>query len=65
MNVANFLAAPLARAALGADTAGAGADHLVASAMRAGDVHEHVAERFLHALGVAVAVASSREASLR
>ncbi len=34
-----FLAATLARAALGAGAAGAGADHLVAPAMRSGDVH--------------------------
>ena len=52
-------AATLARAALGADAAGAGPDHFVAPAMRAGDVHEHVAERFGHALGVGAAVGLS------
>ena len=30
--------------------------------MRAGDVHEHGAERFLHALGMAVAVAGHVQA---
>ena len=40
-------AASLARATFGADAAGAGADDFVAAAMRTGDVHEHVAERFM------------------
>ena len=53
-------AAALARAAFRANAAGAGADHLVAAAMRAGDVHEHVAERFCYTLGVGVAVAGRR-----
>src|SRR5437870_3024981 len=49
-------ATTLAGAALGADAAGAGADDFVAAAVRADDVHEHVAERFLDAIGVAAAV---------
>ncbi len=48
-------AAPLARAAFGANPAGPGADHFLAPAMGADDVHEHVAQRFLHALRVRLA----------
>src|SRR5207248_1160816 len=51
------LATSLARAALGADAASAGPDHFVAPTMRADDIHEHVAERFFHSLGVSVASA--------
>src|SRR4051794_40534690 len=51
------LAAALARSALRANTTRAGADHLLASAMRAGRIHEHAAERFLHPVGMRVAVA--------
>ena len=50
-------AAALARSTLGANAAGAGSDDFVAAAMRADDVHEHVAERFLHAVGMTAAVA--------
>ena len=50
------LAAPLARAALGADSASPGADHLVASAMRASDVHKHVAQGFGYPLGMGSAI---------
>jgi len=50
------LAATLARAAFCTDAAGAGADDFVASAMRAGDVHEHVSERFGYPFGVAAAI---------
>ena len=53
----HYLATALACAALGANPAGAGSDYFVAPAMRANDVHEHVSERFLDAIGVAVAVA--------
>jgi predicted nuclease with TOPRIM domain len=49
------LTASLARTALGADAASAGADHFVASTMRADDVHEHIAERFFHPLRMSVA----------
>src|SRR5262249_26906769 len=52
-------AAALARAAFGANTAGTGADHFIAAAMRADDVHEHVPERFLHAIGVTAAVSDN------
>src|SRR2546421_5017204 len=54
----NESAAALARAALGADAAGAGAHYLVAAAMRANDVHEHVAEHLLHSIRVGVPVAA-------
>jgi Co/Zn/Cd efflux system component len=50
------LTTSLTCSALGANTARARADHLVASADRTYDVHEHVAERFLHSIGMAVAV---------
>lgn len=50
------LATPLTRPALGADSAGAGPDHFVASAMRAGDVHKHVAKGLGYPLGVGPAV---------
>src|ERR1700736_7032815 len=49
-------AAALAGPALGAHSAGAGPDHFVAAAMRTDDVHEHVSERFLDAIGVTAAV---------
>src|SRR5947209_2842070 len=48
--------AALARATLGAHSACARADHFITAAMRADDVHEHVSERFLDAIGVAVTV---------
>src|SRR5205085_11075039 len=48
-------ATPLARPALSADAAGAGANYFVATAMGADDVHEHVAERFFYSLCVCVA----------
>src|SRR5437660_3681666 len=51
-------ATALTCAALGANTAGTSPDHFIASAMRADDVHEHVPERFLDAIGVAMAIAS-------
>ena len=51
-----MLAASLARSAFRANAARAGPDHFVAAAMRTDNVHEHVAERFLHAIGVAAAV---------
>src|SRR5438093_689723 len=54
---ASPLAASLACAAFSANAAGAGADHLVAAAMRTDDVHEHVSKRLLHPFGVAAAVA--------
>ena len=50
-----FLAAALAGAALRAAAARAGADHFAAAAVGAGDVHIHIAEGLLHALGVGVA----------
>src|SRR5438045_2914460 len=50
--------AALARATLGADTACARSDHFVASAMRTNNIHEHVPESFLDAIGVAVAVSN-------
>ena len=54
----NFsLAASLARAALGANAAGASANHLVAAAMRTDDIHEHISKRLLHPFGMAAAVA--------
>src|SRR5438128_9807674 len=49
-------AAALTRAALGANTAGAGSDHFVTAAVRTNNVHEHVAERFLHAIGMTLAI---------
>src|SRR5437660_10985368 len=52
-----MLATTLARPALCANTAGAGPDHFVATAMRTDDVHEHVPERFLHAIGMTLAIA--------
>ena len=52
-----LLATSLACAAFGANPAGAGPDNLIAAAMRTDDVHEHVAERFLDATGVAASVA--------
>src|SRR2546423_9031508 len=52
------LTTALTGAALGANAAGAGADDLVAAAMRADDVHEHVAEHFLYAIRVGVPVAA-------
>jgi hypothetical protein len=51
-------AATLAGAALGANAAGAGPDHLVAAADRAGDPHEHRAERFPDPFGVAAPVSA-------
>src|SRR5207237_4787818 len=53
---AALLAAPLARPALGTNTAGTGPNHFVAAAMRADNVHEHVPERFLDAVSVAAPV---------
>src|ERR671937_37379 len=50
------LTTALACSAFRADTAGAGADDFVAAAMRTDDVHEHVAERFLDATGVAAPI---------
>ena len=52
-----MLATTLARPALCANTAGAGANYFVATAMGADDVHEHVAERFFYPLRVGVATA--------
>src|SRR6266699_3691368 len=52
-----MLAASLARSAFRADAAGPGANHFVATADRADDIHEHAAERFLHAFRVAAPVA--------
>ena len=49
------LATSLARPALGADATGAGANHLVTTAMGTDDVHEHITERFFHPLCVGVA----------
>ena len=46
------LRTPLTCPALGAATAGSGADHFVAAAVGAGDVHIHVAQGDLHAVGV-------------
>ena len=57
-------ATALARAALGAATAGAGSDHLVAPAMGAGDVHEHVAECFADPLRMGAAVGQAGGAAL-
>src|SRR5438105_7613770 len=53
----NSSAAALAGATLGADAAGAGSNHFVAATMRTNDVHEHIPERFLDAIGVTEAVA--------
>ena len=50
------LAAALAGPALRANSAGAGANDFFAAAVRAGNIHEHVAERLLHTVGVRVAV---------
>ena len=49
-------AAALACSALGANTARTRPDYLVASADRTHDVHEHVTEGFLHALGMAAPI---------
>ena len=51
-----ILATSLTRPALRADSAGAGADDFIAAAMRAGDVHEHPAQRSRDAIGVGVAI---------
>ena len=51
-----LLATSLARAAFGANSARAGPDDLIAAAMRTNNVHEHVPQRLLHAIGVAAAV---------
>jgi hypothetical protein len=53
----NCSATALTGSALGANPAGTGPDHFVAATMRTDDVHEHVSERFLHAIGVTVAIA--------
>ena len=50
-----WLAAALAGAALGAAAAGSGADDFAGAAVRAGDVHIHIAKGDLDALGVGVA----------
>src|SRR5713101_7073577 len=52
-----MLAASLARSAFRADAARASANHFVAAANRTDAIHEHAAERFFHAFGVAAAVA--------
>ena len=43
-------AAALARAALGADAAGTGANDFVAAAHRTGDTHEDAAERYCYSV---------------
>src|SRR5437660_2068461 len=53
-------AATLTRPAFGTHTAGARPDHFFAAAHRADNVHEHAAERFLHPIGMAVAVHPDR-----
>src|SRR5690349_21619114 len=62
--ITTLLTTSLARPAFGADAAGAGADDLVAPAMGAGDVHEHVPERFGHAFGMSPAVRHPRRLTL-
>ena len=50
-------AAALARAAIGAHAAGAGANDFIAAADRTGDAHEDAAQGDRYAIGVRVAVA--------
>src|ERR1700693_1230797 len=53
------LAAALAGAALSANATGASADDFVAAAVGTDDVHEHVPQCFLDAIGVALTVAGN------
>ena len=57
------LTTSLTRSALRANSAGAGADHFVAPAMRASDVHEHVAERLGNAFCVGTTIGSDGRTS--
>jgi hypothetical protein len=51
MTRSSFSAAPLARAAFGADAARARANNFVAAADGTGDAHEDAAERYRYAIG--------------
>ena len=51
-----LLATALTRAAIGANAAGARADHLVAAADRTGDPHKDAAERYHDPVGMTIAI---------